>query len=98
VRRGLLHYDCRDTTQAVAVVGVTVSPELFGSCDFDFGSRSAPFEGAATHKASGSAGGYLLEQGSERPAAVKGAPLSGAAPRTLDGEGRSERMAGGGKG
>jgi hypothetical protein len=31
----------------------------FGAGDFDFGSRSAPFEGAATHKASGSAGGYL---------------------------------------
>jgi hypothetical protein len=28
----------------------------------------------------------------ERPAAVKGAPLSGAAKRTLDGEDRSERM------
>jgi len=35
----------------------------FGSGAFDFGSRSAPFEGAATHKASGSAGGYLLGVG-----------------------------------
>ncbi len=62
VRRGLVHRDCRDTTQAVADVEVTVPPEVFGSRDFDFGSRSAPFEGAATRKASGSAGGYLLKR------------------------------------
>ena len=31
-----------------------------GACDLDFGSRQGPFEGPATRKASGSAGGYLL--------------------------------------
>ncbi len=33
-----------------------------------------------------------MDTGSERPAAVKGAPLSAAAERTLDGEDRSETM------
>jgi hypothetical protein len=33
-----------------------------GACDFDFGSRQGPFEGPATRKASGSAGGYLLQK------------------------------------
>ena len=32
-----------------------------GACDFDCGSRQGPFEGPATRKASGSAGGYLLD-------------------------------------
>ena len=38
---------------------LTVRHVLPGTGGFDFGSRSAPFEGAATPKASGSAGGYL---------------------------------------
>jgi hypothetical protein len=44
---------------ASALIEPTAPHVLFGAGDFDFGSRSAPFEGAATHKASGSAGGYL---------------------------------------
>ena len=35
---------------------------------------------------------HIRRCSSERPGAVKGAPLLGAAKRTLDGENRSERM------
>jgi hypothetical protein len=35
---------------------------------------------------------FLAEQCAERPAAVKGAPLFGAAKRTLEGEDRSARI------
>src|SRR6516164_416731 len=37
---------------------------LSAARDFDFGSRWGPFEGPATHKASGFAGGYLLSEDS----------------------------------
>ncbi len=40
---------------------ITVQHALPGTGGFDFGSRSAPFEGAATPKAPGSAGRYLLQ-------------------------------------
>ncbi|MBZ5567787.1 MAG: BglI family type II restriction endonuclease [Acidobacteriia bacterium] len=42
-----------------------LSPVLPGASGFDFGSRSGPFEGPATRKASGSAGGYLLSFSAE---------------------------------
>jgi hypothetical protein len=50
---------CARTACARRVCKLTAQHVLCGAGVFDFGSRSGPFEGPATPKAPGSAGGYL---------------------------------------
>jgi hypothetical protein len=57
---------CRGGSKSLTAPAVCFSIQVpgplalrLGVCDFDFGSRQGPFEGPATRKASGSAGGYL---------------------------------------
>ena len=57
---------CRGGSKSLTAPAVCFSIQVprpsalrLGACDFDFGSRQGPFEGPATRKASGSAGGYL---------------------------------------
>jgi hypothetical protein len=60
--------------------------------------RSSPSVGGNHCRRRGHSGGshcFLAERCSERPGAVKGAPLIGAAERTLDGEYRSGRISAG---
>src|ERR1039458_517138 len=59
---------CRGGSKSLTAPAVFFSIQVprplalrFGACDFDLGSRQGPFEGPATRKASGFAGGYLLE-------------------------------------
>src|ERR1017187_2242399 len=59
---------CRGGSKSLTAPAVCFSIQVprplalrLGACDFDFGSRQGPFEGPATRKASGSAGGYLLD-------------------------------------
>src|SRR5437867_5055879 len=64
-----------------------------GEKGYHFGGEVAPFQGSRSESA------FPCSQRccSERPGAVKGAPLLGAAERTLDGEDRSEMIAEEGK-